>query len=57
MKETSFANYADDNAPYVTAKNLGGVKKIPLSCFSGSHIIKWKQTTINVIFWLVVKIM
>ena len=27
MKETSFANYADYNTPYVTAKNLGGVIK------------------------------
>ena len=27
MKETSFARYADDNAAYVTAKNLDEVIK------------------------------
>ena len=27
MKETSFASYADDNAPYVTAENLDEVIK------------------------------
>ena len=44
MKETSFASYADDKTPYVTAENLDEVIKSleedSLSCFSGSQIIK-----------------
>ena len=57
MKETSFASYADDNTPYVTAENLDEVIK---SLEKDSiKLFQWfsdKQTTINIIFWLVAKI-
>ena len=43
MEETSYANYVDENTPYVAAENLDEVIKSEgkdSSCFSGSQIIK-----------------
>ena len=61
MKETSFASYLDDNTLYVTAENLDEVikslEKDSIELFQWFSDNQMKQTTINVMFWLVVKIM
>ena len=60
MKETSFASYADDNTPYVTAENLDEVikslEKDSIKLFQWFSNNQLKANHENVIFWLVVKI-